>query len=167
MNKYQLKTIAYELIERNGLINLSRAGLCREANIPDGSFPYVAGCNFEQFFKELGVDTPCNLLPLVAQSRVRSDLRRAHILGNAVALSKVVGYENLTREGVAVAAGVSGSLVSKYFSMLELQAAILRRALECELLEVIAQGVIRRHPAVRDIPKGLRAQVSKFIMEMV
>lgn len=75
--------------------------------------------------------------------RLKPAARKDDILAAALPLAEVKGYENLTRNEVAQAAGVSGPTVMYHFGTVgALKAAIVRYAVEKESLRVVAQAVI-------------------------
>lgn len=165
MTRDKIKKLAIELVREQGLINLSRAGLCSLAKIPDGSFPYVMGCNFSEFVEELrALDIPTSPLHKVNKTRTNPELRREHILGTAVTVAKTEGYTKITRDQVAEAAGVSAGLVSRYFpAMAQLKKAIMRQAVRYEVPEIIAQGLALGDDRARKAPQGLKDKAISFL----
>lgn len=90
--------------------------------------------------------------------------RDQRIIDAAVSLAKENGYQWLTRDEVARVAGVgAGTVNSAYGSMVELKRAVLREAVEKEIVEIIAQGMTDRHPIVANISDDLRSRVALFI----
>lgn len=167
MTRDKVKTIAIEMVKKEGLINLSRRKLCENANIPDGSFPHVMGCNFSEFVKELGEeDIVQNMVP-VSKSRVPAALRKEHILNVATNMAVKIGYTSLTRDGVAEAAGVSFSLVSKHFgTMVQLKREVMRTAIKREILEIIAQGLVNGDDRALKAPEEVKIKASNFIANL-
>lgn len=83
--------------------------------------------------------------------------RRTKILSAAIPLAIESGYQNLTRDAVACAAQIAGSTLMYHFtSMTKFKEALLLHALETRCLEVIAQAVVARDPAVAGIPTALK-----------
>lgn len=156
MNKDGLKKIAVEMVREIGLINLSRAGLCERAGIADGSFQSIAGCTFTEFSEELRVLKIRTPLATVLKSRTNPELRRQHILETAVKLAKEHGYDRLTRDRVAEAAGVSPGLIGQYFTMTTLRFEMMRYAVRHEVLEIVAQGLAARDNLAVNAPKELK-----------
>ncbi|MBW1726010.1 MAG: TetR/AcrR family transcriptional regulator [Deltaproteobacteria bacterium] len=149
MKREQIKKIAVKMVETDGLINLSRSDLCKRAEIPDGSFPHIMGCNFSDFVEELKGENISEKSHDVNKSRVDPVLRRAHILNTAVDMAKIDGYQRITRDGLAKKAGVSSGLVTRYFNtMSQLRRSIVRNAVQHEVLEIIAQAVLSNDPHV-------------------
>lgn len=164
MGKHEVKQAAVQMIKEEGLINLSRAGLCERVGIPDGSFPHVVGSSFTEFIKELqALNLPSPSGVIVSKTRTNPELRKSHILDRAVALAKKAGYLNLTREAVAECAGVSGSLVSQYFTMPALREAVMETAVMKSIPEIIAQGIVNQNIVAMAAPVKLRRQAAKLL----
>lgn len=71
-----------------------------------------------------------------------STRKRAHILETAVDQARIHGYDKITRDGVAAAAGVGDGVVNHHYgTMANLKRAVLDYAVKNEILEIIAQGV--------------------------
>jgi DNA-binding transcriptional regulator YbjK len=119
MTRDQIKKIALQMIKENGLINLTRKGLCIKADIPDGSFHYIMGCTFLQFTKELKNEPIKNSTHVINRNRVNPELRRNQILDVAIKMSKTIGYNKITRDGIAEQAGVSMGLVTRYLGTMK------------------------------------------------
>lgn len=157
MKRELVKQTAIRLIETSGLINLSRSRLCEAAGIADGSFPYVMGCSFTDFVAELKAEGIAPSNHPVTKSRTDPKLREASILNAAVELSKELGYQNITRDGVAERAGISMGLVTRYFgTMVNLQRAVMGAALRDGIAEIIAQGLAHNDPRARKAPPELK-----------
>lgn len=85
--------------------------------------------------------------------------RDQRILDAAVELAKHDGYQFLTRDGVAKEAGVAaGTVNSAYGTIRDLKRAVLREAVDKQILPIIAQGLADNHEFVRDIPSELKAR---------
>lgn len=83
------------------------------------------------------------------------------VLEAAVELAKGVGYQWITRDQVAEAAGVaSGSVNGAYGSMVELKRAVLRHAVEHEIVEIVAQGLADGHVIAREAPAALKERAA-------
>jgi len=168
MDKEQITEIAITMIYENGLINLSRHNLCERAMIPSGSFPHVVGCTFSEFVEELELLPEVKDIrkPVLRTTKLRVDpkLRREQILTIAVEISKKEGYHKITSAKVADGAGVSPSLVSKYFNtMNQLRRAIIRVAISKEIPEIIAQGIANGDDHVKKASPELRKQALELI----
>ncbi len=119
--KNKLKQIAEQMIREDGLINLSRAGLCERVGIPNGSFTHHAGCCFTEFVKDL----PAGSTNYVSKKRTNPKMRKKQLL-------KLMGEyckqnPDATRQELADHCGVSLSLINYYFgTMTQLRRAISR-----------------------------------------
>lgn len=161
----EIKAIAVRMVKENGLINLSRSGLCAAAGIPDGSFPYVMGCNFSEFVGELRVMGLNSPLRKVSKTRTNPELRKEHILDTAVAVAKSIGYNKITRDQVAEAAGVSPGLISRYFpAMVQLRKAVMRQAVRHEIPEIIAQGLAADDDRAKGAPPELKSRACALLL---
>lgn len=159
MNRKQVKQTAIGMVQKVGLINLSRRDLCDRAGIPDGSFPHVMGCNFAEFVNELKEEGHDDATYPVSKSRANPALRKGQILSVAINLAKEQGYDKITRDGVAEKAGVSMGLVTRYFgTMHQLKVAIMRTAVKQGILEIVAQGLANGDVHARKAPAELKAR---------
>ena len=161
----KIKAIAVRMVQENGLINLSRSGLCTAAGIPDGSFPHIVGCNFSEFVEELrcmGLSSPWRK---VNKTRTNPELRKEHILDTAVAVARSFGYNKITRDQVAEAAGVSPGLISRYFpAMAQLRKAVMRQAVRHEIPEIIAQGLAADDDRAKSAPSELKSKACQLLL---
>lgn len=163
MNRKQIKQTAVELIKRDGLMNLTRLGLCEAAGIADGSFRHHMGCTFSEFIDELRELKIPNPPTEVNRSRMHPALRKEHILNSAIELAETEGYNNISRDAIAEKAGITGSLVSQYFTMSGLRIELMEQAVNTENLTVIAQGIINKHPRIKFISEALKKKAIKHI----
>lgn len=163
MIRDKIKQIAIKMVTDEGLINLSRSGLCRQADIPVGSFRKIMGCSFLDFVKEIGkTDSYSPFMP-TKKPRTYPDLRKDYIVKAAVSVAIKLGFEHLTRNGIAAEAGVAHSLVSHYFTMEDLRNEVMEEAVEREILRVIAYGIATRHPAAADLSPELFSKVMRSL----
>lgn len=89
--------------------------------------------------------------------RLKPKVREEQILAAALALAEVVGYTRVTRETVATLAKVSPALISvRMGTMIEFRRALMRYAVRCACLPVIAQGLSARDPHARKAPHALK-----------
>jgi AcrR family transcriptional regulator len=97
-------------------------------------------------------------------TRTNPKIRKEQILLAAIKLSKRVGYHSITRDSVAEIADVSSPLISVYFpTVASLKAAVIRAAIDNEIVEIIAQGLSLNHPQVRKISKPVKHKVMEFL----
>lgn len=83
--------------------------------------------------------------------------RKQQILTAALGLAADVGYQNITREAIAEAIGVSPALVNLYFVvMAELRVAVMIEAVRVGNLTVLVQGLAARDPAVATLDPKLK-----------
>lgn len=164
MKREQVKEVAVGMVTERGLINLSRRELCERAGIPDGSFPHIMGCNFAEFVEELKLENIIELSHSVSKTRANPELRKDHILNVAVTMSRVGGYNKITRDKIAERAGVSMGLVTRYFgTMGQLRNAIMRRAVKQGIAEIIAQGLANGDDHARKAPAELKAEAATLL----
>jgi len=157
MNREQIKDLAVRMAKENGLVNLSRSGLCAAAEIPDGSFTHIVGCSFTDFILEVRKEVPNELaFKKVVKTRTNPQLRKDSILAAAVQASEECGYMKVTSQQIADLAGVSPSLVWKYFGTMNgLRRAIMRRAVTEQNIKVIAQGLDAGDNQARRAPEEI------------
>lgn len=159
MKRDEIKTLAICEATEHGLINLSRRDLCERAGIPDGSFPHVMGCNFSEFIEELKEEGIEASVKPVNKARTNPELRKDYILAVAVDISKRVGYTKITRSQIAENAGVSESLVSRYFgTMNQIKVAVMRKAVKSGIAEIVAQGIQNKDDHAKKASPELRAE---------
>ena len=162
--KSHITNIALEMIHDNGLINLSRLELCERAGIADGSFPYHMGCTFTEFVSRLRPEVKDQTIHKVVKLRVDPTLRKDHILNAAIDVAKKKGYNKITRDDIAEAAGVSMGLITHYFeTMNQLKRDIMRTAVKRGVPEIVAQGLTNKDRHALKASKGLKAQAAHLI----
>lgn len=87
--------------------------------------------------------------------------RNTAILEAAIAEAKEQGYQWITREAVAKRAGVSvGSVSNAYERMVFLKRAVLRAAIDREILEIVAQGLADGSEIARGAPSDLKQRAA-------
>lgn len=90
--------------------------------------------------------------------RLTKDARRDQLMAAALLLAANTRYDRITRNQIAEAAGVVGSLVQHYFgTMPQLRRSIMRAAVDQEVLHVIAQGLVDRDPQALKAPDQLKS----------
>jgi AcrR family transcriptional regulator len=90
--------------------------------------------------------------------------RDARILDAALELACSVGYQWITRESVATAAGVSlGTINNVFGTMPELKRAVLSAAIERGVIPVVAQGLGDRHALVLAAPQEIREKAAAYL----
>lgn len=84
--------------------------------------------------------------------------RHDEIMAAALRVSATVGYNRITRDDIALAAGCSPALVSDALgTMCSLRRALMRAAIARRVLPVVAQGLALRDPHALRAPAELRA----------
>lgn len=90
--------------------------------------------------------------------------QRATILGAAVSLARKTGYTRLTRYKVAHAAETSAGSVNYHFETMDgLRSAVMQYAVENQVLEIVAQGIVARHPVALQSPEALRKKAARSL----
>lgn len=85
--------------------------------------------------------------------------RDSRILLAAVELAKPLGYQWITRDQVAKAAEVSAGTINNAFgSMRGLKRAVLKYAVDHEILEIVRQGIGDDHEITRAAPAELKTR---------
>lgn len=160
MNKELVIQTAKKMIEKDGLINLSKKRICDELNISDPEFTAVIGGSFERFVHGMGLlDIKTGGVPNIVRARTYPTLRKEHILKCALDLAIEIGYDKITREKIAEKAGVSMGLINKYFgTMLKFRRDIVRASIKQEILEIIAQAVINKDRHIAKAPDQLKTK---------
>ena len=104
----------------------------------------------------------------MSEKRMQPKERREAILAAAIKLSRAEGYNRITREGVANAAGgISPGLVSQYFNtMAQLRRALIRHAINANppVLEIIAQGLAAKDPHALKASDALKRQAADLLL---
>ena len=96
--------------------------------------------------------------------RLEPTERRDQILKAAVDLAKEKGYHALTRDGVAVQAGVSFGLVTRYYGAIDtLKQKVMDEAVRTGILEIIAAGLAVGDPVARSAPSELKVKAAQLI----
>lgn len=87
-----------------------------------------------------------------------ADVRREQILAASLALAERFGFNNVRRDAVALEANVSQGLVNMYFgTMANLRNELMAHAVRVKNLQVVAQGLLDRHPEALKAPQSLRS----------
>jgi AcrR family transcriptional regulator len=94
-------------------------------------------------------------------SRIRktADDRREQCIETALELAKDKPYYQVTRNEIADAVGIAGSVVQWHFGTVKnMRRDIMRAAIKAEHLDVIAQGIANRDPHALKAPAELRTR---------
>lgn len=124
------------------------------------------GCTFTEFIEELRTEGETDSRShLVTKARVNPHDRKRQILTAAVNLAQTDGFHNITRDGIAIAAGVSTGLVTRHFgTMIALRRAVMRAAINQEILEIVAQGLSIGDPCALKAPPELKIDAAKSLL---
>lgn len=91
--------------------------------------------------------------------------RDGRILGAALDCALRDGYQWITRDDVARAAGVAtGTVNTVYGSMRALKRAVLTAAVEKGIMEIVAQGLADRHEIVMAAPEDVRKAAAAHLL---
>lgn len=163
--RQRIKKIALDMVKTDGLINLTRADLCKRADIPEGSFPHIMGCSFTEFLTELKPHAiGDNTNHVVKKRRANPEHRKQQILNAALTVAKNSGLNKTTKQSIAEAAGISVSLVGHYFKTVpQLKRAIMRAAISQGIIEIVAEGLTSKDPHARKAPKELKTRAAQLI----
>lgn len=154
-------TAAAEIIADKGLINLTRESVCKRAGIASGSFTLVMGCTFTEFLKNYEDE---NLGDVTEHTRSDPRTRRAQILKVATAVAKRIGINNMRRADVAEQAGVSGSLVSRYFASFDdLREEVATGAIESNDGRIMAQLILADSPLAGELSDEQREIAARSV----
>ena len=75
----------------------------------------------------------------------------------ALKLAEKIGFENLTRDNIAEACGVSPALINfRFGTMTDMRRSILRAAVKSESLKIVAYAIATHHPVSKKISPELR-----------
>lgn len=158
-DKTHVMNTARDMVRATGLINLSRSELCERAGIADGSFPHIMGCTFGELQEQLRAENLVQPVAPVSKSRLPAGIRKEHLLTVAIEQAKTTGYMNITRDGVAEAAGVSFGLVTKYFGTMHvLKREVMRAAIKQRIPEIVLQGLACGDKRAQDAPQDLKQE---------
>lgn len=90
------------------------------------------------------------------QKRFKPEVRKELVLTAALDLAEKTHYLKLTRDGIAKAAGVTGSAIQYHFkTMSQLRGDIMRAAIKQERLIIIAQGLTSDDDRAIKVPDEL------------
>lgn len=96
--------------------------------------------------------------------RLDPAVRRQELLDVAVEVASARGWRTLTRECIAVAAGVSPALVSaRLGTMAELRRAVMRAAIRKGIAAIVAEGLVAGDPHARKAPEEIKRAAAAYI----
>jgi DNA-binding transcriptional regulator YbjK len=101
----------------------------------------------------------------VKRTYLKKSERRDQILSAAVSMALETGFNSLTRDGVAIRAGVAMGQVNHVFNtMTQLRRAVMRRAVSCAHLSIIAQGIALGDTVALNAPDGLKQKALSSLL---
>jgi len=87
------------------------------------------------------------------------------ILDAAFSLACECGYRGIRRDMIAERAGVAGGTVNLHFlTMDNLKAAIMRKAIESEQLDILAAGMAEGDQTAMKAPKALKVRALQTLL---
>jgi AcrR family transcriptional regulator len=100
------------------------------------------------------------------KARMKPDERRQQILSAALIIAERDGYNALTRDGIALEAGVATGLVNHVYStMAKLRNNVMRAAVHRELKPIIAQGLAQGDEIAHQAPEWLKRASLDLLLE--
>ena len=94
----------------------------------------------------------------------RADLRTVELIDVALRLAAADGWRALTRERIAVAAGVSPALVSaRLGTMDQMRRSVMRAAVKQRVVAVVAEGLALRDKHAMAADESLRALAAEWV----
>ena len=91
-------------------------------------------------------------------NRIEPKKRRRQLLNSAVEIARDEGFQNLTRQAIADAAGVSPGLVTVHLgTMSNLKRSVMRAGVAREIHEIISYGIAINHPITNKMSAEKRA----------
>jgi len=101
----------------------------------------------------------------MSKKRMNPRERAEAILQAAVEVATASNYRTMSRDDVAARAVVEGPLVTYYFkNMDELKRQVMQRAIENQILVIIAHGVVNKDPIALGASKALRNRALRIFM---
>ena len=95
------------------------------------------------------------------RTRKKPDARRTEILNAAIAVAAAEGLRNTTRDLIAARCDVSPALVSLHLGTMEqLRRAVMRAAVDMEVLSIAAEGLATRDPHALKAPEELKRRAA-------
>ena len=95
----------------------------------------------------------------MTRQRETATLRREQCIEAALELSKSKPYYRVTRNEIADAVGIAGTVVQWHFgTVCKMRRDIMRAAIRTERLDVIAQGIANQDAHAMKAPADLRAR---------
>jgi len=166
MKKSEVISAAQAVADKKGRINVTRSDVSAHLGIKDGSWPDKIGISFEEVMR--GVPRSSVSPEPTTRRRVNDrKLRREQILAVAVRLSETKPFDRVTRQEIADAAGVCGSLVTQiYTTMPKLRRDVIRTAIRTENVAVLARALASGDSHATKAPPNLKAKAVQYLAEL-
>ena len=100
----------------------------------------------------------------MTKPRYNHDDRRASILEAAYRAAGELGFNQISSQRVARAAGCSEALVRYHFDQTELRRAVMALAVQKEDLAILVQGLALRHPEALKASAALRERAARTLL---
>jgi AcrR family transcriptional regulator len=98
-------------------------------------------------------------------TRLEPKTRETQLLKAAIILAKRIGYANITRDAIALEAGVASGLVSyRLGNMASIRTAVMRQAVRDGVIEIIAQGLAAGDEQAKKAPPEMRTRAAQYLM---
>ena len=98
---------------------------------------------------------------MTTRTRMSRRARHDDIVAAALRIAGDSGYNRITRDDIALAAGCSPALVSEILgTMTQLRRTLVRAAIANEILPVVAQALALRDPHALRAPQELRERAA-------
>jgi AcrR family transcriptional regulator len=100
------------------------------------------------------------------RQRLSSEIRKKQILDIALKLAEEIGYQNVSQATIAAAAKISPKLTIWHFgTMTQLKRAIMRAAIEREIIPIIAQGIGAQDVHAHKAPDELKQRATEYLIK--
>ena len=102
----------------------------------------------------------------MSRQREKAGIRIEQCIEAALELAKHKPYYRVTRNEIADAVGVAGSVVQWHFGTVKkMRRQIMWAAIAAERLDIIAQGIANQDPYALKAPAELRAKALESLLE--
>lgn len=167
MDSQRLLNIARQQAQKKGLMSLTVGGICDAANIPVGSFQYVARMKFGELIETLRGSVPDHVDGVTYDRRALGNLRRSQMVAAGLKLSHELGYDRVTGSMIAEVVGLSKSSVMQRFgTMAELRNCVMREAVRTGDAAVVAQGLAALDPIAKDAPAAIKEKALQHLANL-
>ncbi|BAM68879.1 hypothetical protein [Edwardsiella phage MSW-3] len=87
------------------------------------------------------------------------------VLNAAMKLSRIHGFQHIKRDDIAETANVSTGIVSYYYSIPEMRAAVMQEAVRVNDAVIVCQGLAAKHPIAQGAPEALRREAVELLLK--